>query len=335
MNNPSNALIDQLVEKYGVGQNYAAAYAGYWSQSRGRQYDSLSEILADPMPLPMWFGYAMETNARGKALVDRIRPQIPASACRSLDVGCGFGGVMYSLAAQGMDAVGIDLDPVRIPLAQANCLDSGGKAHAFIGDVLDDDMVKNIGKFDIITCTDVLEHVKDPRQAMQNMVSLLNPGGILYLEVPNKDSLKFVTSDGHFSLFGITLLPRPEAVRYHAKFFNFKYDVGYYYPIHYYTEHLRKIGCESRVDAPPFQPIHRNAEIPGLAKKLVIGFLAFLLVTAKKLSFGLSASITLRFLAFLTRFLIDLPIYKINKNRGFQQKYLMDFWEITARKNEH
>ena len=86
----------------------------------------------------------------------------------------------------------------------------------------------------------------DVPKALQNIVCLLRPGGMLALEIPNKDSLFFVASDGHFNLFGITLLPRPEAIEYHRKFFPFEYDVGYYHPLDFYETELKRLGSQPK-----------------------------------------------------------------------------------------
>lgn len=286
------------------------------------------------MPHPIWFGYALETNTRGRALADRIQSGLPASACRSLDVGCGFGGLIRSLASLGLEAVGIELDPERVVLAEANCLDSGGQASVYRGDILDNSFVCSLGRFDLITCTDVIEHVLNPQLALRNMVSILNPGGVLYLEIPNKYSLRFVNRDGHFNLFGITLLPRRQAIQYHSRFFEFNYDVGYYLPRQFYIHYLKRLGCTLRLDSPPFQPVRPDEEIPFLLEELRAGYSMFRRSSAKKLPAGLKNRIVLKYWAFLVRFFIDLVLFELSKGNGFRQEYLMDFWEITASKRQ-
>lgn len=42
--------------------------------------------------------------------------------------------------------------------------------------------------FDIVTIWHVLEHVPDPRAVLQKVYSLLKPGGILFLAVPNEEN---------------------------------------------------------------------------------------------------------------------------------------------------
>ena len=44
-------------------------------------------------------------------------------------------------------------------------------------------------KYDYIVFFDVLEHVRDPNKFMKKIYSLLNPGGLIFLVVPNKSSI--------------------------------------------------------------------------------------------------------------------------------------------------
>ncbi len=50
--------------------------------------------------------------------------------------------------------------------------------------VADPEKIKKIAPFDIICCSDVLEHIADPLGFTKQMSSLLREGGIIFLEVP-------------------------------------------------------------------------------------------------------------------------------------------------------
>lgn len=52
--------------------------------------------------------------------------------------------------------------------------------------VIDDDITEThlSGRFDLITCISVLEHIQDPDSAVRNMFSLLKPNGHLLLTCP-------------------------------------------------------------------------------------------------------------------------------------------------------
>lgn len=75
--------------------------------------------------------------------------------------------------------------------------------------------VELINRFDIITCNDVIEHVDNPAALIENISLLLRRGGAAYLEIPNRNHPKFVLEDGHYLLFGITLLDYLEAELYY------------------------------------------------------------------------------------------------------------------------
>lgn len=56
------------------------------------------------------------------------------------------------------------------------------------------------GSFDLIVCMNVLEHIDDHEGALRHMLSLLKPGGALFLLVPAHDLLysPFDVESGHF-----------------------------------------------------------------------------------------------------------------------------------------
>lgn len=96
---------------------------------------------------------------------------------RFLDVGCGSGELVAAMAAAGAEAHG--LEPGGGYAAAA--ADAGATVrHASI-----DEADYPTGRFDIITCLHVLEHLNRPVDALRQMEAWLAPGGVLYLEVPD------------------------------------------------------------------------------------------------------------------------------------------------------
>jgi SAM-dependent methyltransferase len=53
--------------------------------------------------------------------------------------------------------------------------------HDYVCDILE---MPTTTKFDVILCTEVLEHVPDPKAALERISQLLNPNGVLLLTVP-------------------------------------------------------------------------------------------------------------------------------------------------------
>ena len=67
------------------------------------------------------------------------------------------------------------------------------------------------GPFDVVFCTDVLEHVSDWRRLLRHAVSALAPGGALFLSLHNARHPSVVLSEPHYGLAGLVLLPPEEA----------------------------------------------------------------------------------------------------------------------------
>lgn len=101
---------------------------------------------------------------------------------RLLDVGCGTGGTLDRLRAEGLPVVGLDMEP----LALSFCRERGhrdlvqGSATALpFGE----------GTFAAAVAMDVLEHIPDDRAAAQEIARVLVPGGLLFATVPAYPSL--------------------------------------------------------------------------------------------------------------------------------------------------
>jgi SAM-dependent methyltransferase len=104
---------------------------------------------------------------------------------RLLDAGCASGAFLYAAADAGWDVVGVE--PAQVLCAKAKQLLAGR------GDVLCVALQQADippATFDALTLWDVLEHVPDPLGFMRHCASLLKPGGFLFANVPDLDSLQ-------------------------------------------------------------------------------------------------------------------------------------------------
>lgn len=81
----------------------------------------------------------------------------------------------------GTTVVGVELDPAMAEVARGN-LDE-----VFVGDI--DDVLERGAlegaRFDAIILADVLEHVVEPWELLQRIVTHLEPGGVIIASVPN------------------------------------------------------------------------------------------------------------------------------------------------------
>ena len=104
----------------------------------------------------------------------------PLDGRTALDVGCGAGLLTEPLARLGARASGIDASPELIDVARRHAAAMGLDIDYRAGDVQELE-----GRFDLITCMEVIEHVADPAAFVQALARRLAPGGLLILSTPN------------------------------------------------------------------------------------------------------------------------------------------------------
>jgi SAM-dependent methyltransferase len=127
-----------------------------------------------------------------------IRRLVTPASVRVLDVGCGSGLVLAYLYWANCDIireyVGIDLNVerlrsrykfVRIP-------------HRFHAVNLDSDW--NLGRFDLIWCSEVIEHLLEDRRLLRKMRDHLAPGGSIAITTPSRAFVDHVSKK--FPAFG-------------------------------------------------------------------------------------------------------------------------------------
>ena len=102
---------------------------------------------------------------------------------RLLEIGCGQGDFLASAAARGLSVTGIEYSAHAADIA-ANKLAPHGRV--ICGEITQ--LADSKEQFDYIVFADVLEHVRNPREFLQSVHSLLRPGGIAVAIVPSLDS---------------------------------------------------------------------------------------------------------------------------------------------------
>jgi 2-polyprenyl-3-methyl-5-hydroxy-6-metoxy-1,4-benzoquinol methylase len=112
---------------------------------------------------------------RRLALVQRFQAR-----GRLLDVGTGDGRFLRACAAQGYEAIGTDVSE-----AGANYVRQFGFT-VHLGQITDLDLPPE--SFDVATIWHVLEHVPDPAAVLRKVRSLVRPGGVLAVAVPNEEN---------------------------------------------------------------------------------------------------------------------------------------------------
>jgi 2-polyprenyl-3-methyl-5-hydroxy-6-metoxy-1,4-benzoquinol methylase len=136
-------------------------------------------------PSNAWGRYLVLRVSQARALAEqklRHMPSQPLDRPGSLlDVGCGNGAFLQTAQAAGWSVQGIDFDPIAVAEArrQGLAVELGGI----------DQLTDQVQTYDWITCSHVLEHVHHLQELLHSLHRLLRPGGTLWLQTPNIDSL--------------------------------------------------------------------------------------------------------------------------------------------------
>ncbi|MBL7036531.1 class I SAM-dependent methyltransferase [Candidatus Microgenomates bacterium] len=123
-----------------------------------------------------------EKNFTYRHFLEKVIPNIKKST-ELLDVGCGVGTIDFFLAKKVKKVVGIDVSENSIKIAQRNAkLLNLEKNLVYMVMNFPED-VPNM-KFDLVVCSEVLEHLKDDSKAVVQIYSLLKRGGVSIISVP-------------------------------------------------------------------------------------------------------------------------------------------------------
>ncbi|HEY1535472.1 MAG TPA: class I SAM-dependent methyltransferase [Polyangiaceae bacterium] len=124
------------------------------------------------------------SRAKGQVYMDMVRKD----EAQVIDIGCGDGRMLDVLRAScpsGWSFHGIDWSDDAVERVRRKGYD--GRA----GDVSRMDLSEWQGKFDLAIMHQLVEHVRDPRELLNKVKSMLKPGGILSVETPDIDAWDF------------------------------------------------------------------------------------------------------------------------------------------------
>jgi SAM-dependent methyltransferase len=136
-------------------------------------------------------------------IIDAIR-RWGNGATKALEVGPGSGVYLPALASAAKHVVACDIEP-----AYLEPLPSLTRPHSNLQLVWDDIAHSSFddGEFDLVLCSEVVEHIRDARPAFREMRRILSADGTLILSTPQKYSPLELTSKLAF-LPGIVSLVR-------------------------------------------------------------------------------------------------------------------------------
>lgn len=127
---------------------------------------------------------AFLTRTIGALLGDRLGPGV-----RVLDVGCGNGYLVSWFMERG--AVGVGIDASAQGIEQARRAYPDGRFERLLAD---ERVLENLDTqaFDIVTSTEVVEHLYDPRSWARGCFAAVRPGGRFVCTTPYHGYLKNV-----------------------------------------------------------------------------------------------------------------------------------------------
>lgn len=119
-----------------------------------------------------------------------VNDRVSLDQANVLDAGCGGGILSEALAAKGALVTGIDIAPRVLATARLHLHESGWEVD-YREVTVEDMAAENPGRFDVVTCMEMLEHVPEPASIIQSISGLLTPGGHAFLSTLNRTPLAF------------------------------------------------------------------------------------------------------------------------------------------------
>ncbi|WP_300375614.1 bifunctional 2-polyprenyl-6-hydroxyphenol methylase/3-demethylubiquinol 3-O-methyltransferase UbiG [Henriciella sp.] len=137
---------------------------------------------------PVRLGFIRDTITAHFGRMDAGRK--PLEGLRILDIGCGGGLVSEPMARLGADVTGVDASADNIKTAMTHAEESGlnidyraGTAEGLLED--------GTPAFDVVLNLEVVEHVADPQQFLQDTAALVKPGGLMIAATLNRTPKAF------------------------------------------------------------------------------------------------------------------------------------------------
>jgi SAM-dependent methyltransferase len=129
---------------------------------------------------PLEARLAIHSNraAEFRARADQLLSYLPLEPESILDFGCNLGHFLARARQRGVVKVaGVEINETCRTWAVSTGLD----VRRTLADFGEE-------RFDVITFQDALEHVREPVALLRESAARLNPGGCLFIQLPNRDS---------------------------------------------------------------------------------------------------------------------------------------------------
>ena len=114
----------------------------------------------------------------------------PFEGLRVLDIGCGGGLVSEPMARLGASVTAVDASEANIKTAMTHA-EQGGLEIDFRAGTVEALIEADEAPFDVVLNLEVVEHVADPAQFLEDCASLVKPGGLMIVATLNRTAKAF------------------------------------------------------------------------------------------------------------------------------------------------
>lgn len=131
---------------------------------------------------------------RHNLIADLVKKHNPNTTSTIMDIGGREGFLCDALKRKGFQSFYIvDISAEAIEYA---------KQRGYNGEVRNIENIESLDrKFDVVIASHCIEHCKEPKKIIEGVHKVLNPGGILFVEVPRQAKEPVPTKFGHWYLF--------------------------------------------------------------------------------------------------------------------------------------
>lgn len=203
----------------------------------------------DPRDSVMWESDELKDRNLG-ILLSRYQSRYPNKQdsprlrFRLLDIGCSTGQFIEMALQQSIECEGIEIKPYDAEVARSRT-----EAKIHVGDFVDHQFEL---KYDVVNCTEVIEHILCPTQFVRKIREVLHPGGMLHLTaMPNSDSLRVRIKKAQNGMirdvFSHFVLYNPSAMRFLLLDCGFRNIKFHAYPRRFTTFRNTLLGLVNRL----------------------------------------------------------------------------------------
>jgi 2-polyprenyl-6-hydroxyphenyl methylase/3-demethylubiquinone-9 3-methyltransferase len=153
-----------------------------------------AEIAKFEAMAPIWWDRGGDLKALHDINVLRlnyINKQAPLAGKSVLDVGCGGGILTEAMASLGATVTGIDMADVALGVARLHLRESGLQVEYRLA-TAEEFAAAHPGRFDVVTCLELLEHIPDPTSVIAACANLVRRDGDVFFATLNRNLKSFL-----------------------------------------------------------------------------------------------------------------------------------------------